>query len=219
MINKSKDENLKYKNKLTSKEYRITRKGETETPFTGKYCNFFDVKVFLDEVYIGWGIESYLPKLKRHSNLIISSSFSKIAFASTRVGWLVASKELREKIETTRPIYEIDYFASKFIEFIVEHQDYVDDLKKSILDTKNRWYNKLSKSKKFKVYNSQSYVLRLYSEDKELVKKTYNNLYDKKIVVGLVDDKNLVFSVSKNKDIENIILSEVVSENISSNKK
>ena len=124
-----------------------------------------------------------------------------------------------EKIETTRPIYEIDYFATKFIEFIVEHQDYVDDLKKNILDTKNRWYNKLSKSKKFKVYNSQSYVLRLYSEDKELVKKTYNNLYDKKIVVGLVDDKNLVFSVSRNKDIENIILSEVVSENIGSNKK
>jgi len=41
-----------------------------------------------------------------------------------------------------------------------------------------------------------------------LVKKTYNNLYDKKIVVGLVDDNSLVFSVSTNKDIENIIFNE-----------
>ena len=67
----------------------------------------------------------------------------------------------------------------------------------------------MSNSKKFKVYTSQSYVLRLYSEDKELVKKTYNNLYDKKIVVGIVDDINLVFSVSNNKKIEDIIFSEI----------
>jgi len=172
------------------------------------YCNFFGVKVFLDEVYIGWGIDSYLPKLHKHKNLIVSSSFSKIAFASLRVGWLVTNKDLKEKIESTRPAYEIDYFAAKFIEFIIDHQDYVSDLKKSILDTKNRWYKKLLNSKKFKVYNSKSYVLRLYSGDKELVKKTYNNLYDKKIVVGLVDDNSLVFSVSTNKDIENIIFNE-----------
>jgi histidinol-phosphate/aromatic aminotransferase/cobyric acid decarboxylase-like protein len=173
------------------------------------YCNFFGVKVFLDEVYVGWDIDSYLPYLNNHNNLIVSSSFSKIAFASTRVGWLVTNKDLKEKIESTRPVYEIDYFASKFIEFIIDHQDYVNGLKKSILDTKNRWYKKLSNSKKFKVYTSQSYVLRLYSEDKELVKKTYNNLYDKKIVVGIVDDINLVFSVSNNKKIEDIIFSEI----------
>jgi len=98
------------------------------------YCNFFGVKVFLDEVYVGWDIDSYLPYLNNHNNLIVSSSFSKIAFASTRVGWLVTNKDLKEKIESTRPVYEIDYFASKFIEFIIDHQDYVNGLKKSILE-------------------------------------------------------------------------------------
>ena len=168
------------------------------------YCNFFGVKVFLDEVYIGWGIESYLPKYKRHNNLIVSSSFSKIAFASLRVGWLVANKDLKERIESSREPSELDYFACKSIEFIIDNQSYVKDLKERILDTKSRWFDKFSQSKKFKVYDSESYVLRLYSEDKKLIKNTYDKLYNQKVVVGLVDDVNLVFSVSLNKEIEEI---------------
>ena len=47
MVNKSNDDNLKYKNKIISEEYRITRKGETEMPFSGKYCNFFEDGIYL----------------------------------------------------------------------------------------------------------------------------------------------------------------------------
>ena len=39
--------NIKYKKKLTSEEYRITREGETEPPFTGKYCNLFEKGTYL----------------------------------------------------------------------------------------------------------------------------------------------------------------------------
>jgi histidinol-phosphate aminotransferase len=173
------------------------------------YCNFFGVKVFLDEVYIGWDIDSYLPKLHKHKNLIISSSFSKIAFASLRVGWLVTNKELKKQIETLRESYELDYFACKLIEFIIDNQDYIKDLKKKILDTKKRWYNELSKSNKFKVYDSKSYVLRLYSKNKELIKKTYDKLYNEKILISIVDDVNLVFSVTNNKKIEEVFFKEL----------
>ena len=76
--------------------------------------------------------------------------------------------------------------------------------KERILDTKSRWFDKFLQSKKFKVYDSESYVLRLYSEDKKLIKNTYDKLYNQKVVVGLVDDVNLVFSVSLNKEIEEI---------------
>lgn len=169
------------------------------------YCNSFGVKVFLDEVYVGWGIDSYLPYLDEYDNLIISSSFSKIGFPSIKTGWLVANKKLKEKLESNRGAYELDYFSCKSLEFIIDNQDYIKDLKKGILDTKKRWYKELSKNKKFTVYDSKGYVLRLYSEDKELVKEAYDNLYNQKVVVGLVDDVNLVFSVTNNKEIEDII--------------
>jgi len=178
-----------------------------------KYCEKYGVIVFIDEVYSGWEYESYLPKLSKHNNLIISGSFSKIAFPSIKSGWLVTNKKLKKQIESTRNSYELDYFACKSIEFLIDNHNYIDDLKKNLMDTKNRWYENLLKSKKFKVYNSKNYVLRLYSENENLIKETYENLYKKKIVLGLVDRFNLVFSVTNNKKIEEILLNEILSNN------
>ena len=167
-----------------------------------KYCEKQEVIVFLDEVYVGLEVDSYLPNLNKHNNLVISSGFSKMTFPSIKTGWLVTNKDLKEKIESLRESYELNYFACKSIEFIIDNQDYIKDLKNRILDIKKRWYNKLLKSNKFKVFDSKSYVLRLYSEDKDLVRRTYDNLYSEKIVVNIVEDKNLVFSVINNKKIE-----------------
>ena len=36
-----------YKNILTPEQYKITREGETESPYTGKYCNIFDKGTYL----------------------------------------------------------------------------------------------------------------------------------------------------------------------------
>jgi histidinol-phosphate aminotransferase len=186
-----------------------------------KYCKEHGVIVFLDEVYVGWGIDSYLPNLYKHDNLIISSGFSKIGFASLRVGWLVTNKDLKKRIELSRDSYELNYFACKSIEFIIDNQDYINELKKNILDTKKRWYKELSKSLRFKVYDSKSYVLRLSSYEDSgglgpggyisgLCENVYNRLKDKKIIVKMVDSCNLVFSVSNDKKIEDIIFKTIL---------
>ncbi len=178
-----------------------------------KYCEKHKVIVFLDEVYVGFEVESYLPNLNNHNNLVISSGFSKIAFPSVKSGWLVTTKELKKQIETVRDSYELNYFACKSIEFIVDNQDYINDVKEKILMIKKRWYDELlditisfgtiTESHKFKLYDSKGYVLRLYSENKNLVRRVYDKLYSNKIVVSIVDDKNLVFSVIDDKKIKN----------------
>ena len=178
-----------------------------------RYCEEYEVVVFIDEVYVGFEVDSYLPNLNNHNNLVISSGFSKMTFPAIKSGWLVTNKELKTQLESTRNSYELDYFACKSIEFIIDNQDYIKELKKRILDIKKRWYNELSKSNKFRVYDSKSYVLRLYSEDKELVRRTYDKLYSDKIVVNIVDDVNLVFSVTNNKEIEGIIFDEIFRNN------
>ena len=81
--------------------------------------------------------------------------------------------------------------------------------KKNVLKTKRLWHDTLSKSKRFKVFDSKGYVLRLYSQDVKLVKKTYNNLYANKIVVNLIDDVNLIFDVSSDTSTQNIFFKEI----------
>ena len=39
--------NVNYKNTLTPEQYRITREGGTEAPYTGKYCSLFDAGTYL----------------------------------------------------------------------------------------------------------------------------------------------------------------------------
>ena len=37
-----KNKNINYKETLTQEQYRITREGGTEAPFSGKYCSLFE---------------------------------------------------------------------------------------------------------------------------------------------------------------------------------
>ena len=176
------------------------------------YANTKNVIVFLDEVYVGWDKKSYLQNLQKHNNLIIAQSCSKIAFPSIKAGWLITNEELQKQISSTRNSYELNYFGCKGVEWIISNQNYIDDLKRSILETKHRWYDVLSKSKKFKVFNSEGYTLRLFG-DKDLIKKVYDNLYLNKIVLGIVEENNLVFSVTTNKEIEVLIFNEILGNN------
>ena len=42
-----KDRKTNYKNTLTAEEYRVTQKGGTEAPNSGKYCSLFEVGTYL----------------------------------------------------------------------------------------------------------------------------------------------------------------------------
>ena len=53
--------------------------------------------------------------MSKHDNLIISGSFSKIAFPSIKSGWLITNESLKKQIESTRNSYDLDYFDCKSI--------------------------------------------------------------------------------------------------------
>lgn len=173
------------------------------------FCSSIGVVVFLDEVYTGWEHESYLPYLERHDNLIISSSFSKIGFPSIKTGWLATSVDLKKRLESTRGAYELDYFCCKALEFIIDNVDYFRKLKRDLLNVKKEWIKRLTCNSNFTVYDSALYTIRLYSEDKKLVKDTFDKLYYNKIVVNVIDGTNLQFSVSRNKNVEKIIFDNI----------
>ncbi len=171
-----------------------------------QFCQNNGTILFLDEVYVGWESDTYLNHSQVANNLIVASGLSKIGFPSFKAGWLVTNKNLKKILESNRSSYELNYFACKGIEFIIDNIDYVEDLKDNLLNTKKRWISKLKNSNKFKIYDSKNYVIRAYSEDSRIAKTAFEELKSEKIIVGLVDECNLVFSVTNCHDIENKII-------------
>tara|TARA_R110000824_G_scaffold186841_2_gene368068 strand:- start:1853 stop:2872 length:1020 start_codon:yes stop_codon:yes gene_type:complete len=174
-----------------------------------EHSRIHNVIVFLDEIYAGWEYKSFLPNLEKYNNLIISSSFSKIGFPGIKTGWLATNNKLKTKLETTRLSYELDYFSCKALEFLILHQKYFKCLKENIIDKKQQWLKELSCNKIFTAYDSKGFNLRLYSDDSKKIKQAYNNLYAKKIITSIVDNNNLVFSVTQNDKVRDIILQEI----------
>ncbi len=169
-------------------------------------CKENNCILFLDEIYSGWEMQSYLKHRKIQENLIVSSGFSKIGFPSLKAGWLIAEKKMKKMLEANRSTYELNYFGCKGVEFVIDNYDYVTAFKKKLLNTKKDWVKKLSKGKNFKVYDSKNFVIRLYSEDTQWVKEVVQRLKSKKIIVGVVDEVNIILSVINNKIAEDKIL-------------
>ena len=171
-------------------------------------CEKHNVILFLDEVYAGWEYNSYLSQCKDKfsDNLIISSGFSKLGFPGIKSGWMITGDKLKKCLDTTRLSYELDYFSCATLEFLIKNINYIDTQKQRILNIKNKWYDKFLSSKIFKVFDSASFVLRLYSEDSTIIHDTYNSLYNEKIVLNLATDNDLTFSVTTDKKIEKKLL-------------
>lgn len=77
--------------------------------------------VIVDEVYREFYGKSVVPLLTRYPNLVILRSFSKFAgIAGARIGYLIASKNLREKFDAVRFPMGVSYFSYKLAEFVLE---------------------------------------------------------------------------------------------------
>jgi len=69
------------KKRLTDVEYRVTQESDTERPFTGKYCNFFEKGVY-NCIVCGVSLFSSTDKFKSHCGW---PSFSDESFKDTIV--------------------------------------------------------------------------------------------------------------------------------------
>ena len=63
--------------------------------------------VVIDEAYADYSSHSYLPMLKRNSNLLIMKTMSKVGFASLRLGYLIGNSKIISEINKIRLPYNI----------------------------------------------------------------------------------------------------------------
>ena len=143
----------------------------------------FNGLVLIDEAYIDFSEqESWLQKLEKYPNLIISQTLSKAyGMAGIRLGVCYASKEIIKILNNIKPPYNVNELTQqKAIERLLKVDDVLAEVKK-IKSERNQLIKELKQI---------TFVKKIYSTDANFVlakvddaTKRYNQLIAKGIVV------------------------------------
>jgi histidinol-phosphate aminotransferase len=87
---------------------------------TGNGCNAL---VVVDEAYVHFSGESFLPRLNAYPNLVILRTLSKIGLAGIRLGMLVASPAVVREINKVRQPYNVNALTQAAARVMLRHPD------------------------------------------------------------------------------------------------
>ena len=143
----------------------------------------FNGLIVLDEAYIDFSKnKSWLSKIKKYPNLVITQTFSKAyGMAGIRVGILYASTEIIAILNKIKPPYNINVLSQeKALERIIDIDKYNIEIQ-TILDNKKNLIEQLSEIEYIeKIFPSDANFLLIKVDD---ASKRYHQLIDFGIVI------------------------------------
>jgi histidinol-phosphate aminotransferase len=143
----------------------------------------FDGIIVLDEAYIDFSErESWLAKIERYPNLVISQTLSKaFGMAGIRVGILYASASIIAIVNKIKPPYNINVLSQEKAFERIKDSDKNSLEIQSILDNKRNLLEQLSKIKFIeKIFPSDANFVLIKVDN---ASKRYNHLIDFGIVI------------------------------------
>ncbi|MCK9419910.1 MAG: histidinol-phosphate transaminase [Nitrospirae bacterium] len=115
-----------------------------------------DAAVVIDEAYYSFSGKTWLPLLKKHPNMIILRTLSKIGFAGLRIGVLTASQNIIDELNKIRLPYNINSLSQAVAITALEHQDVIERQISLLILERKRLYNALSKFPGVTAYPSET---------------------------------------------------------------
>ena len=99
--------------------------------------------VVIDEAYFSFSGRTFLPFLKKHNNMIILRTLSKIGLAGLRVGVLTASKELIGELNKIRLPYNINTLSQAAGLVALKHASTLNKQISLLISERRKLYNAL----------------------------------------------------------------------------
>lgn len=82
--------------------------------------------VVLDEAYLPFAQDTWMPWLKRTPNLLIMRTLSKMGLAGIRLGYLAADPDWIEQFEKLRPPYNVNVLTLTAADLMLENMSILD---------------------------------------------------------------------------------------------
>lgn len=81
--------------------------------------------VVVDEAYVHYSRESFLPRLREFPNLVILRTLSKIGLAGIRLGILIANADVVQEVNKVRMPYNVNALSQAAARVVLAHGDVV----------------------------------------------------------------------------------------------
>ena len=121
-----------------------------------KILEHADAAVVIDEAYYSFSGKTWLPLLKKHPNMIILRTLSKIGFAGLRLGVLTASQNIVDELNKIRLPYNINSLSQAVGVTALGHRDVIECQISLLISERERLYNAMFKLPGVTAYPSET---------------------------------------------------------------
>lgn len=94
--------------------------------------------VVVDEAYLPFAQDTWMPWLKRTPNLLILRTLSKLGLAGIRLGYLAGDADWIEQLEKLRPPYNVNVLTLAAADLMLEHMSILDAQAASLRQERTR---------------------------------------------------------------------------------
>ena len=112
--------------------------------------------VVIDEAYFSFSGRTFLPLLKKHPNMIILRTLSKIGFAGLRIGVLIASEKVVGELNKIRLPYNINVLSQAVAVAALKRRRALERHISLLISEREKLYNNLSKLPGVTAYPSET---------------------------------------------------------------
>jgi histidinol-phosphate aminotransferase len=144
-----------------------------------------DAAVVIDEAYYSFSGKTYLPFLKKHPNMIIIRTLSKIGLAGLRVGVLTASKEIAAELNKIRLPYNINTLSQAVALVALKHWRTLDKQISLLISERHKLYNALLRMPGVTPFPSETNFILMWIEKDAT--KAFQSLKKRGILVKNLD--------------------------------
>jgi histidinol-phosphate aminotransferase len=146
--------------------------------------------VVVDEAYQQFSDrKSFLPLLKKHRNLVVLRTLSKIGLAGLRVGFMVADSKITDEVNKVRLPFNLNSLSQKVAIDSLKNKKQMRTSIRSIINERKRLFREMAKLDSIEPYPSNANFILFKTENAE---KIFKGLLKRGILIrnmtGAVED-------------------------------
>jgi len=128
------------------------------------------IYLLIDEAYIEFSSLNCLDLIKQYQNVILTRTFSKAwGAAGCRVGYALSTKANIVRLEKVRLTYPVSNVSLKFINYLLDHSEYISNSIKETIKERNIIKKKLEQIG-VKVFPTETNIVQFKADEKKLKK-------------------------------------------------